>query len=132
MRPHRSSCQDASSGNEYSVRVDPDEVDVNWPLTSWTRDLVTDGVVVSVGNNWARASLTNARAERKLAKASEMFWLERATCSSSAFNCGSLNISHHFPRIAASIGCAGFQVLVALLFSGTSSLNAGGVCAEGL
>src|SRR5437867_11053587 len=94
-------------------------------LNARVRDRVTDGAAVTVGNNCALACLTSARAERKLAKAAAMFWLETSICSSSALSSGSLNISHHLPRITSSIGCAVFQLFV------PSSLKAPGVWTGG-
>ena len=67
-----------------------------------------------------------ARATKKAAVDAAIFWLEIFTCSSSEFNSGSLNISHHFPWSVASAGCAGFQPRSCDV-SGVSSLNAGGV-----
>ena len=62
------------------------------------RCLVIEGLVVSVGNNCARASRTSARAAMKLAYDAAMVWLETSTCSSSLFNSGSLK---SFPPLAA-------------------------------
>src|SRR5262249_10148685 len=53
------------------------------------------------------------------------FWLEMATCSSSAFSTGSWKISHHLPRITPSLGWASFHPC------GGASLNAGGTGAAG-
>ena len=48
----------------------------------------------------------------------------------SAFNCRSLNNSHHWLRIALSFGSAVFQASVSLNCSGVSSLKAAGVETE--
>src|SRR5215472_10384820 len=49
-----------------------------------------------------------------------MFWLEMLSCSSRAFNSGSLKISHHLPRSIASLGCATFQPSASLNWVGDS------------
>jgi hypothetical protein len=131
IRPQRSSCQVASSGSAYVVTIGAPEEE---PVEFWRngcRERLTLGLAASVGNNWARASLTRARAERKLANAAATFWFEMTTCSSSAFNWELVNISHHFPRMTASLGWATFQMFVASGLCGVSSLNAVGVCTAG-
>jgi hypothetical protein len=50
------------------------------------RCTVMAGLVVAVGKSCDRASLTRARAAKKLAAAAAMFWFEILTLSSSAFN----------------------------------------------
>src|ERR1039458_1540981 len=95
----------------------PDE-EPDWFPRNTCRERVTPGFAASVGYNWARASLTRARAERKLANAAATFWFEMATCSSSAFNWVLVKTSHHLPRRAASLGCAVFQRLVASALCG--------------
>ena len=50
-----------------------------------------------------------SRAWRNCASAIFRFWFETSTRSSSAFNCGSLKISHHFPRSAWSCGWEAFH-----------------------
>src|SRR6185369_6193449 len=84
-----------------------------------------------VGKDSERDSLTTARAARKFASASAIFWFEIFTCCSSAFSCASLNISHQLPRSTASRGCANFQLSVSLNVSGGISLYAVGVATEG-
>src|SRR6185369_1610097 len=90
-----------------------------------------DGLVVTVGKYCDRDSLTRARAARKFASASAMFWLAVFNCSSRLLSCESLNISHHLPRITASLGCANFQSFVSLKVSGGISLYAAGVAVDG-
>jgi hypothetical protein len=56
------------------------------PDVAGDRAAVMAGPAVTVGKSWDRASLTRARAAKKLAVAEAMFWLEMLTFSSSAFN----------------------------------------------
>ena len=88
---------------------------------------------LAVGNKAARATLTAALASRYCASAWSTFWLETLTCSSSAFNAGSLYSSHHRPFEYASPGCDCFHpaASASLKFTGGCSLNAGGVAAGG-
>ena len=89
----------------------PVPVPVAWPLeivADW-RLFVMEGPTVTVGKYCERACLTMERATRNAAAAEAIFWFDTFTCSSSAFNCGSLNISHHLPFSAASFGCATLQ-----------------------
>src|SRR5208282_241622 len=133
-RPHRSGTHVASKGSEYSADV-VDELDPAGALLAKFPDercLVIDGLVVSVGNNCARASRTSARAAMKPAYDAAMLWLEVSTCSSSSFNSGSLKVSHHLPRISVSLGSATFQLSISFIFSGVTSLYAAGVCAVGV
>src|SRR5579864_564330 len=102
--PQKSGTQVASNGSAYKVKVLPNaplvekfDEDKDVPVEEFF-DLVTDGLIVAVGKYCERACLTIARAAAKLATAAATFWLEIITCSSSAFNSGSLNTSHHFPR----------------------------------
>src|SRR4051812_37299021 len=53
-----------------------------------------------------------------------MFWLEMFTCSSSAFNFGSSNTSHHFPRKMSSRGSACFHSRDSLKFAGSGAEGA--------
>ena len=53
------------------------------------------------------------------------------TCSSSALSAGSPYISHHLPRIAASLGRANCQSFVSLNASAGISLYAAGVATGG-
>src|ERR1700688_4593757 len=110
MRPNKSGCQVASNGKVKSpvvpaaVDVEPapepePEVEEPPPLVfAEGRAAVMEGAVDTAGKSCARASLTRARAAKKLAAAAAMFWLETLTFSSRAFNCASLKISHHLPR----------------------------------
>src|SRR5207244_1668353 len=61
------------------------------------------------GQYCARASPTTARAAMKFSNDALMFWLLTTSCSSSSFSSGSLNTSHHLPRIIASCGLATFH-----------------------
>src|SRR5438093_8278152 len=127
IRPQKSGSHEASNGSEYSVEVKAAGDALDWFRDDDCRDRRTDGLAVTVGKNWDRASFTTARAARKLANAAAMLWLETFTSSSSAFNCESPNISHHGPRIASSCGSAVFQPSVSLKSVGVSSLKAAGV-----
>ena len=83
-----------------------------------------EGPTDAVGKYADLATLTRASACRNCASATATFWFEMLTCSSSVFNCGSLNTSHHLPRSRWSAGSAFFQPSI--------SLNASGVTARGL
>ncbi len=67
--PQKSGSHDASIGSEYSVAVMGAVAGLEPNCRAGWRDLVTDGVVVTVGYNWERACLTTARAARKFAAA---------------------------------------------------------------
>src|SRR5580704_12748697 len=54
-----------------------------------------------------------------------MFWSLILSCSSRAFNCGSLKILHHGPRNIASRGCATFHPSPSLNWVGLSLYDAG-------
>src|ERR1017187_6167386 len=124
MRPQKSSSQEASKGSEYSVTVNGAGDEFDWVLGDDCRDLVTEGLAVTVGKYCDWVCFTTARAARKLANATATLWLEMATWPSNAFNSGSWNISHHLPRIMLSLGSAAFQPSVSLNCSGGFSLKA--------
>src|ERR1700719_950187 len=89
--PNRSGCQLASNGRLYSVNErfaepPPPEPVVNVLSDADCRICEIDGLVVNAGKYCARASLTMARAEKKLAAAAAMFWFDMLTCSSRAFS----------------------------------------------
>ena len=67
----------------------------------------------TLGKYCERASRTSARAARKFAAAAAMFWFEAAAFSSRLFSSGSLNASHHLPRIVASFGLGYFPISLA-------------------
>src|SRR5580704_9405550 len=96
-RPHRSGCQLASKGRLYRVDIVEAAVDPVPLELVGCREFVMLGLAATVGNSWARASFTCARAAIKAAAAEATFWLEMLTFSSSAFNSGLFNISHHLP-----------------------------------
>src|SRR6266481_1777157 len=96
--PNRSGCQLASNGRLYSVNErfaeepvppPPDPVE-NVLSDADCRICEIDGLVDSVGKYCERASLTMARAEKKLAAAAAILWFEMSICSSRAFSRGSL------------------------------------------
>src|SRR6266550_1060653 len=91
------------------VPLDAPTDDVEKGLTAPLRTEAAPPPAVTVGNKPARAKPINARAWRKCASATFTFWLAWLTCSSSAFNCGSLKISHQLPRGILSLGRASFH-----------------------
>ena len=127
MRPQKSNSQEASNGSEYSVNVE----EVGELDTDDCRNLVTEGLALTVGKYCDRACFTMARAARKLASAAATVWLETTTWPSNAFNSGSWNISHHWPRITSSFGSAVFQPPISFDCSGVNSLKAAGVWTDG-
>src|ERR1700757_1700428 len=78
--PNRSGCQLASNERLYSVNErfaePPPEPVVNVLSDADCRICEIDGLVESVGKYCERASLTMARAEKKLAAAAAMLWFE--------------------------------------------------------
>ena len=94
MFPHRSGSQETLNGRLKLVRLPdaPDPFPVAVP-----RPVAIDGVVVTIGNNAARATLTAALACLYCASACNTFWFETLTCSSSAFRAESLYSSHQRP-----------------------------------
>lgn len=83
---------------------------------------LAEALALMVGKNCARADCTSACAWRYCASATRMFWLAAATCSSSALSCASPKISHHLPRVMASLGVPTFQSpAVSLYCCGTSA-----------
>src|SRR5260221_6951848 len=73
-----------------------------------------------VGNCAARLKRMAARASRKRASATFKVWLEPAICSSSLLSSGSPKISHQFPRVVWSPGCAGCHCCDSLNSAGGS------------
>src|ERR1700720_954288 len=85
--PNRSGCQLASNGRLYSVNErfaeepvppPPDPVE-NVRSDADCRICEIEGFADKVGKYWERASLTMARAEKKLAAAAAMLWFEIST-----------------------------------------------------
>ena len=96
MFPHRSGSHETFNGRLKVVR--PPDAPELLPVASRPPPAeVTAGVVVTIGNNAARATLTAALACRYCASACSTFWFETLTCSSSAFRAASLYSSHHRP-----------------------------------
>src|ERR1035438_2402370 len=95
IRPQKSNSHEASNGSEYSVTVNGAGDKLDWGSRDDCRDLVTEGLAVTVGKYCDWVCFTTARAARKLANAAATVWLETATWPSKPFNSGSWNISHH-------------------------------------
>src|SRR3984957_8817616 len=95
--PNKSGCQLASNGSVYSVKErfveelepppepEPEPVENVLSDADW-RICEIEGFVDKVGKYCERASLTMARAEKKLAAAAAMLWFEISICSSRAFS----------------------------------------------
>src|SRR5258706_5204005 len=99
------------------------EVLVVEPAIFGARLRVAEPDSASVGHKPERDCSTSASAWRRRASANCTFWFDRSTWSASALSFASPNISHHLPRLTASLGCAGFQSPI--------SLNAGADGADG-